>query len=53
MKRVMHMMKSGDAGNGKFLSATLLYMRNGSFTLLTSIFKTKKPSRAIKWQGKK
>ena len=47
------MMKSGDAGNGKFLFVTLPCMRNGSFTLRISIFKLKQPSRLIKWQEKK
>ena len=33
--------------------ATLPCMRNGSFTPLTSIFKTKKLNRVIKWQEKR
>ena len=52
-KRATPMMKSGDAGNGKYLFVTLPCMRNGSFTPLTSIFKTKKLNRAIKWQEKR
>lgn len=43
------MMKSGDAGNGKFLFVTLPCMRNGSFTLRISIFKLKQPNRLIKY----
>lgn len=53
MKPVTPMMKSGDAGNGKFLFVTLPYMRNGSFTLRINIFKLKQPSRLIKWREKK
>ena len=52
-KPVTPMMKSGDAGNGKFLFVTLPCMRNGSFTLRINIFKLKQPSRLIKWQEKK
>lgn len=58
-KRVLHneacnaTTKSGDAGNGKYRFATLPCMRNGSFTPLTSIFKTKKLNRVIKWQEKR
>ena len=52
-KPVTPMMKSGDAGNGKFLFVTLPCMRNDSFTLRINIFKLKQPSRLIKWQEKK
>ena len=52
-KPVTPMMKSGDAGNGKFLFVTLPCMRNGSFIPSISIFKTKKQSRLIKWQEKR
>ena len=45
--------KSGDAENGKCRFPTLPCMRNGSFTPLTSIFKTKKLNRVIKWQEKR
>ena len=37
----------------KYRFATLPCMRNGSFTPLTSIFKTKKLNRVIKWQEKR
>ena len=52
-KRVTPTTKSGDAGNGKYLFATLPCMRNDSFTPLTSIFKMKKLNRVIKWQEKR
>lgn len=52
-KRATPTTKSGDAGNGKYRFATLPCMRNGSFTPLTSIFKTKKLNRVIKWQEKR
>ena len=52
-KRATPTTKSGDAENGKYRFATLPCMRNGSFTPLTSIFKTKKLNRVIKWQEKR
>ena len=52
-KRATPTTKSGDAGNGKYRFETLPCMRNGSFTPLTSIFKTKKLNRVIKWQEKR
>ena len=52
-KRATPTTKSGDAENGKYRFATLPCMRSGSFTRLTSIFKMKKPSRAISRRERK
>ena len=51
-KPVTPMMKSGDAGNGKFLFVTLPCMRNGSFTLRINIFQAETAEPTYQMAGK-